>query len=70
MTRFLRAKGPSVAVIRFDATRTAGLRREQVDQLAYHIARLLTGEDTADSEWQHLGLSIEVEPDSDGGDEE
>ena len=32
-------------------------------------AQLLSGELTAASEWTHPGLSIEVEPDSDGGPE-
>jgi hypothetical protein len=65
----LKADGPSVAVIHFDATRTAGLRRDEIDRLAYHVARLLAGERTASAEWEHLGMKVEVEPDSDGGPE-
>ncbi len=58
-----------MAVIHFDATRTAGLRRDEIDRLAYHVARLLAGERTASAEWEHLGMKVEVEPDSDGGPE-
>lgn len=65
----LKAYGPSVAVIHFDALRVAALRRDEVNHLAYHVTRLLAGEGTASSEWQHLGLLIEVEPDTDGGPE-
>lgn len=65
----LKAVGPSVAVIYFDAMKVAALRRDQLDHLAYHVTRLLTGERTAAIEWQHLGLKIEVEADSDGGSE-
>jgi hypothetical protein len=65
----LKATGCSVAVIRFDADHIARLRREQVDHIAYHVARLLTGDPTAASEWEHLGLRIEVGPDTDGGPE-
>ena len=66
----LKATGRSVAVIHFDAERTALLRREEVEHLAYHVSQLLTGQPTAGGEWQHLGLLIELEPDSDGGPEE
>lgn len=63
------AAGPSVAVIHLDAGKTAGFRRDQIDHPAYHLARLLTGQGTATAEWEHLGLSIDVEMDSDGGPE-
>ena len=61
----LRASTASIAVIRFDPTRTCSLRREEVDHLAYHIARLITGQGTAASEWTHLGVSIALEEDID-----
>ena len=60
----LRAMGRSVARIRFDSRRLSFLRREEVDQLTYHVARLLTGQGTARSEWEHLGLDIEVTADT------
>lgn len=65
----LRASGPSVAVIRFDTARTGAIRPEQRKQIAYHIARLIAGEGTAASEWEYFGISVEVKPDSDGGNE-
>ena len=58
-----------MAVIHFDAKRTAGLRRNEIDHLPYHVARLLAGERTASAEWEHLGMHVEVEPDRDGGPE-
>jgi hypothetical protein len=65
----LKANGPSVAVIHFDALKVVSLRRDEVDHLAYHVTRLLTGERTASAEWEHLGMKIEVGPDGDGGPE-
>ena len=56
--------GRSVARIRFDSSRLGLLRREQVDQLSYHVGRLLTGQGTARSEWEHLGLDIDVTNDT------
>ncbi len=61
------ASGPTTAIMHFDTAKTAGLRHEQVEHLAYHIARLLTGERTAESEWLHAGIRIECEPDMDQG---
>ena len=66
----LRASIASIAVIRFDPTRTCSLRREEVDHLAYHVARLITGQGTAASEWTHLGFAIELQEDTDQGDNE
>lgn len=60
----LKATGRSVARIRFDSQQLAFLRREQVDHLSYHFGRLLTGQGTARSEWEHLGLDIEVTTDA------
>ncbi|WP_265570858.1 hypothetical protein [Sphingomicrobium nitratireducens] len=65
----MKAFGRTFVIIRFDADATRGLRREQVDHLTYHVTRLLTGNGTAESEWHYLGFSIEVEPDTDQGDE-
>lgn len=67
--RVLKATGQTVARIRFDAGRTAGMRGDERHQIAYHVARLLAGEGTAASEWEHFGITIEVEADSDGGEE-
>ena len=47
---------------------TRMMRREERQHLAYHIGRLLSGEGTAAMEWEHFGLKIEVEADSDGTD--
>jgi hypothetical protein len=63
----LKAVGSSVAVIRFDTASFGALRRDQVDHAVYHIARLLAGESTAESEWAHLGMTIVVRPDDGGG---
>ena len=69
MSVILRALGPSVLVARFDPAQTGRLRSEQVQQLAYHVARVLTGKGSAVSEWQYFGIDVELEPDSDQGDE-
>jgi hypothetical protein len=63
----LKATGPSVVVIRFDAAKFASLRRDEVDHAAYHLARLLAGEGTAESEWTHLAMKIVVRSDDGGG---
>jgi hypothetical protein len=60
----LKAAGPSVAVIHFNASKTARLRSDEIEHLAYHVVRLLSGQGTAASEWVHLGFSVEVEPGS------
>ena len=65
----LQVKGPTVAVIHFDPTKVSALRREQIEHVVYHLTRLLTGERTAVSEWKHLGIAIDCEPDTDQGDE-
>ena len=67
--RVLKAIGRTVALIRFDPARTGGMRGDERHHLAYHIGRLLTGETTAESEWEHFDIAIEVEPDSDGAPE-
>jgi hypothetical protein len=64
----LRASTACITVIRFDPTRTCSLRREEIDHLAYHVARLITGQGTAASEWTHLGFSVELEEDMDQSD--
>ncbi len=66
----LQASGRTIATISFDASETAGLRDDEVRHLSYHIAQLLTGEPTAESEWVHLGIRVELEPDTDGGPED
>ena len=65
----LRASTACIAVIRFDPTRTCSLRREEVDHLASPVARLITGQGAAASEWTHLGFSIELEEDMDQSDD-
>jgi hypothetical protein len=64
-----RASTASVVVIRFDPARTCSFRREEVDHLAYPVARLITGQGTAASEWTHLGFSIELEEKMDQSDD-
>jgi hypothetical protein len=63
----LRASTACAAVIRFDPIRTSSMRREEVDHFAYHVARLITGQGTAASDWTHYGFSIELEEDMDQG---
>ncbi|GAC1428970.1 MAG: hypothetical protein NVSMB6_28590 [Burkholderiaceae bacterium] len=67
--RVLQAIGQAVAHIWFDTERTRMMRREERQHLAYHIGRLLSGEGTAAMEWEHFGIELEVEADSDGGPE-
>jgi len=57
------AKGPTKATIRFDPERISRLRPEEVDSLAYHVARLLTGKETAAMEWAHYGFAMVLEDD-------
>jgi hypothetical protein len=68
--RLLQARGRSVATIAWDPAEWA-LRRpeERKRMIEYHVDRLLAGETTAESEWRHLGLFIELEEDTDGGPE-
>lgn len=68
MAKLLKATGPTVAVIHFNTERTSKMRVDEREHLAYHVARLLTGEATAVSEWTHFGISIECELDMDQGD--
>ena len=65
--RVLKASGRSVAHIWFDTERTNRLRPEERQHIAYHIGRLRSGEGTAAMEWEHFGIGIEVEEDTDGG---
>ena len=65
--RVLQATGQSVAHICFDTERTRMMRREERQHLAYHIGRLVSGERTAAMEWEHFGIDLEAEADSDGG---
>lgn len=58
----LKASGPSVLRIGFDPHQLASLRKEQVDDLAYHLIRVLRGEGSAVSEWEHLGLRVDLRP--------
>ena len=55
-----------MAHIWFDTEQTRIMRREERQHLAYHIGRLLSGEATAAMEWEHFGIELEVEADSDG----
>ncbi|MES2904566.1 MAG: hypothetical protein V4696_10310 [Pseudomonadota bacterium] len=65
----MQAKGPTTVILHFDTARTAALRESEMQHLTYHVTRLLTGERTAESEWQHLHITVECEADSDGGPE-
>ena len=67
--RVLKASGATVAHMWFNTDRTSMMRTEERDHLAYHIGRLLSGEGTAAMEWEHFGIAVEVEADSDGGPE-
>lgn len=62
--RVFEAHGPSRALIRFDPDRISKLRPEQISDLAYQVARLLTGQRSAAMEWAHVGFSMTVEADS------
>ncbi|MES2902845.1 MAG: hypothetical protein V4696_01545 [Pseudomonadota bacterium] len=65
----MQAKGPTTVILHFDAARTSALRESEVQHLTYHVTRLLIGERTAESEWRHLGIAVELDVDSDGGPE-
>jgi hypothetical protein len=43
----LKAEGPSILRIGFDPGRLRRLRHAEVEDIAYHIARVLTGEASA-----------------------
>lgn len=60
--RILKAAGPSILRLGFDPARVATLRPEQVKDIAYHLARLLTGEGSAASEWEHFGIKVDLRP--------
>jgi hypothetical protein len=55
----MKATGPSVLTIKFDPDQVQFISG-QAESLAYHLERLLTGKETADSEWTHLGLEAAV----------
>ncbi|WP_265529095.1 hypothetical protein [Sphingomicrobium marinum] len=65
----MKAVGRVVVIIEFDADAVQWLRVEQIRHLEYHVGRLLTGEETAESEWTHLGYRVAIEPDMDQGDD-
>lgn len=60
--RILMATEPSMLRIGFDPNKMAGLRAEQVSDLAYHLTRVLLGQGSAESEWTHLGLKVDLRP--------
>lgn len=59
--KYLQLSAPSEVRIRVDPDQLRHLRREEVEHLAYHFARLLTGQETARMEWEHLGIEIRTE---------
>ena len=60
--RTLRASGPSILRIGFDPDEIASLRPEQRQDIAYHLVRLLSGEGSAQSEWEHAGMRVDLRP--------
>lgn len=60
--RILKATGPSVLRIGFDPDRVASLRPEMRQDIAYHLARVLAGEGSAEDEWAHFGLRVALQP--------
>jgi hypothetical protein len=65
----MQATGPTTAIMHFDTERVSKLRPEQVNHIAYHIARLLAGERTSEREWLDAGIMVEIERDTDQGNE-
>ena len=64
MPKILRAKGSTTVTLRFDPATIAGRNPRELEPIAYHFKRLLTGEGTAEGEWNYLGVEISVEADS------
>lgn len=58
----LKATEPSILRIGFDPEQIAKLHPTQVDDIAYHLARILRGEGSAASEWEHVGLRVSLTP--------
>ena len=56
----LKAEGPSILRIGFDPGRLGRLRHEEVGDIAYHIARVLTGEASAVLEWERNGMKVDL----------
>ncbi len=61
-SEILKATGPGILRIGFDPDQLASLRHEQVSDLAYHLIRVLQGQSSAASEWEHLGLKVRLDP--------
>lgn len=59
----MKATGPSILTVRFDPEKVR-LGVDRSDSIAYHFSRLIRGEETADSEWEHNGLEARLEPQS------
>ena len=62
MSEHLKATGPSVFRIGFDPKEYAKLPHHQREKLFYHFERVLMGEGSAPSEWEHCGLKVDVIP--------
>jgi len=62
MTDVLKADGPSVFRIGFDPADFAKLPHFQREQLWYHFERVLMGEASAVSEWEHHHLKVDLRP--------
>ncbi|GAA4015421.1 hypothetical protein GCM10022280_12700 [Sphingomonas swuensis] len=59
----LKAEGPSILRIGFDPAEFAKLLPDQRQELVrWHVARVLSGEESASEEWTRLGLRVELRP--------
>lgn len=61
-SRILKATQPSILRIGFDPAKVASLRPEQLKDIAYHLARVLAGQGSAEDEWLHVGLKVDLRP--------
>jgi hypothetical protein len=58
----LKADGRSIARIGFDPEQFSKLLPDQQRQFAYHLLRLFRGEGTVASEWEYVGLKVDLRP--------
>jgi hypothetical protein len=58
----IKAEGPSIVRVGFDPERIAKLRPTEVSDIAYHIARVIRGEASANTAWEHWGMKVDVIP--------
>lgn len=62
MSKTLHADGPNILRIGFTPEQWRALLPDQRQQLFYHFNRVLSGETSAVSEWEFLGLRVDVKP--------